>query len=261
MLILLWFSVISVHLAQAQEIERSHKNLLDTVFRELKTNVRALQTCAYTQQTTITDVGSMQERFDPNIGLGLEWQLLQVNGQDPTDKQLNDYEPKPRKRHPAVLNFDFIDTDSLKFLDQSQSRLNFSYTVAPEISNDQRQFVSHQLTLDAETRQLLELKSFATESFRIQPWMHIQEYKSVSTFRFEEQINSSVLETVRFILKAKSGKRTIEREITKQFSNLVCADPSADLEPIDLDRDQLNDNLDALVPRAETPNPLDPTNR
>ena len=200
MLILLWFSVSNVGLAQAQEIASNQKKLLDAVFRELNTDARTLQNCAYTQQTTIKDVGSMQERYDPNIGLGLEWQLLRVNGQDPTDRQLNDYEPKPRKRHPVVLNFDFIDTDSLKFLDQSQSSLKFSYSVVPETSKRLSQFVSHELTIDAETRQLLELKSFASESFRIQPWMHIQEYENVSTFRFEEQTNSSVLEQVRFIL-------------------------------------------------------------
>lgn len=252
----LLFSVSCVGVVRAQGQESSLENLLDEVFREQTADVRSLRGCAYTQLTTVKDVGSMQERFDPSVGLGLEWQLLQVNGKDPTDKQLNDYEPKLRTRHPAVLNLDFIDRDSLQLLDQSQTDLLLSFKVEPNTSESLNQHVSHRLTIHADTGQLFQLKSVASEPFRVQPWLLIQEYESVSTFRFEKQTASSVLEKVTFKLKVKSSERTLDREVTKLFSDFDCNQLSPGEDP-----KQLIDDLDTPVPSQDILNPVHPTNR
>lgn len=256
LLIALLFSVSCVGVVLAQGQDTSLEKLLDEVFRAPAVDVRSLRNCAYTQQTTIKDVGSMRERFDPSIGLGLEWQLVQVNGKDPTDKQLNDYEPKLRKRHPAVLNFDFIDTDSLQLLNQSQSNLLFSFELVPNTYESLNENVTHRLKIHSDTGQLLELKSVATEPFRVQPWLLIQEYESVSTFRFEEQTESSVLEQVVFKLRVRSSERTIEREVTKLFSDFDCNQLSTGA-----DDKQLIDDPDEFIPSEEMLNPVHPTSR
>ncbi|MYF02389.1 MAG: hypothetical protein F4227_05330, partial [Gammaproteobacteria bacterium] len=192
--------------------------LFDDVLNEVKTaDVQELKNCAYTQQTTIKDVGSMRERYDPSGGLGLEWQLLQVNGKNPTDQQVHNYDPKKRQRHPAVLNFDFIDVDSLQLLEESQSKLKLEYKVVPGAGQGLNQHVTNQLTIDSDTGQLLEVKSIALETFRIQRWTQVKVYENVSTFRFEDQTNGTVLEQITLKLELKSRGNTLNHEVTKKF--------------------------------------------
>lgn len=213
------------------------------------TEVQTLRNCAYTQQTTIKDIGRIQERFDPSAGRGLEWQLLQVNGQNPTDQQVHYYEPKPRQRHPAVLNFEFIDSDSFQLLEETQSKLQFEYKVVPSVANGLNQYVTHQLTVDSDTGQLLEMKSLAQKSFRIQRWAQIEVYENVSTFRFEKQINGTVLEQITLKLGVKSGRDKLYHEVTKQFSDFDCTQTPTSDESKDTGRGQLNDELDTPLPQ------------
>ena len=254
-LICLMFGVSIAGRAQAQINEDDLEYLIDVVFGERTADIRTLKNCAYTQRTTTSNVGSMQERYDPGIGLGLEWQLLFVNGEDPTDQQLNNYEPKSRERHPAVLNFEFIDIDSLQLQDRSQSQLRFTFKVIPSQSTGLNQHVSNQLTIDRNSGELVELKSFTTEPFRIQPWMQVQEYESVSTFRFEEQTNGSVLEQLAYTLKVNSGKQTLQREVSLQFSDFDCTNRTTDESPIETERDEPTDEVDIQVPRDTAPSP------
>lgn len=221
--VLLIFLVTVVGFAQDEINERDIVALIDKVIEDSSTKLPSLKLCAYTQLTTITDVGSVQERFDPSLGLGVEWQLLKLNGQDPTDQQINDYKQKSRKRHPAILNFDFIDTNSVQLLSQSPSKLEFAFNVLPGESTGLNQHVVNRLTVDRLRKQLIELRSFAPEPFHIKSWMQIKEYKSISTFRFEEQTNGSVLEQVKFKLSVSSGTQTMEREVTKRYSNFDCS--------------------------------------
>lgn len=225
------------------------------------TEVRTTRNCAYTLQTTIKDVGSMQERYDPSAGLGLEWQLLQLNGRDPTVQQVHNYVPKQRQRHPAVLNFDFIDHDSLQLLDESHSKLKFEYKVIPSAAQGLNLHVTHQLTIDSETGQLLEMKSIAPESFRIQSWTLVNEYENVSTFRFEDQTNGTVLEEVTFKLGVKSGRDTVYHEVTKHFSDFDCSHATTSEESMDTEGGQFNGELDSRIPLDETSNSESPSNR
>lgn len=261
-LIVLVICACSNGFVRAQEIGADLRSLLDGVLNAKETtNAQTLRNCAYTQQTTIKDVGSMQERFDPSAGLGLEWQLLRLNGKNPTEQQVHNYEPKPRQRHPAVLNFDFIDPDSVQLLDQSQSKLTFVYKVFPSAAQGLTQQVTHELTINSNTGQLLEMKSIARKSFRIQRWTHVNEYENFSTFRFEEQANGTVLERVTFKLGVKSGRNTLSREVTKEFSDFDCTHASVSEETMNTGRGQFNGELDARVPSDETSNSEGPSNR
>ena len=258
MLIAVSFSVSVVGQALVQEHSDGLKDLLENVFLDRSTEVRTLRNCAYSEETAIKDVGSMQERYDPSVGLGLEWQLLQINGKEPTAQQLHNYKAISRKRHPAVLNFDFINLDSLQLEDQSQSKLQFSYKLVPNASDGLNEFVSHKLSIHAETGQLLEIKSIASEPFRIQPWIRIQEYESVSTFRFEEQTNGTVLEQLQFKLVVKSNKHTLERAVTKRYSDFDCSNLIPAVNSTDPDQPG-NDEKD-LESYEEIQSPADSTN-
>lgn len=253
-------SVSVVGQALVQEHSGGVKESLEKIFRDRSTEVRILRNCAYSEETTIKDVGSMLERYDPSAGLGLEWQLIQINGTEPTDQQIHNYNAISRKRHPAVLNFDFIDLDSLQLQDHSQSKLQFSYELVPNASDGLNEFVSHRLSIHADTGQLLEIKSFASESFRIQPWIRIQEYESVSTFRFEEQTNGTVLEQLQFKLVVKSNKQTLEREVTKRYSDFDCSNLIPVVNSTNPDEDQLGDDENDLDPNQEIQSPADSTN-
>lgn len=247
--------VCSIDFARAQVNSEELRALFDDVLNEVNTaGVQTLKNCAYTQQTTIKHVGSMQERYDPSSGFGLEWQLLQVNGKSPTDQQVHNYEPKKRQRHPAVLNFDFIDPDSLQLLEESQSKLKLEYKVVPAVGQGLNQSVTNELTIDSGTRQLLEMKSIAQESFRIQRWTQVKVYEHISTFRFEEQTNGTVLEQVTLKLEAKSAKNTLYHEVSKQFSDFDCSYASTSEETTNTDGTQLNDESDTRVPLDETSN-------
>lgn len=261
MLVAVSFSVSVVGQALVQEHSDDLKDLLETVFRDRNTEVRTLRNCAYSEETAVKDVGSMQERYDPSVGLGLEWQLLQINGKDPTDQQLHNYKPISRKRHPAVLNFDFIVLDSLELQDQSQSKLQFSYKLVPTVSDKLNEFVSHQLSIHADTGQLLEIKSFASEPFRIQPWIRIQEYESVSMFRFEEQTNGTVLEQLQFRLVVKSNKQSLEREVTKKYFDFDCSNQTPGESSIDPNQDRFRSGENGLESDEEIQSPVDSPNR
>ncbi|MYC25224.1 MAG: hypothetical protein F4X56_04820 [Gammaproteobacteria bacterium] len=261
-LIVLVICACSTGFVRAQEIGADLRSLLDGVLNAKETTkVRTLRNCAYTQQTTIKDVGSMQERFDPSAGLGLEWQLLRLNGKSPTEQQFHNYEPKPRQRHPAVLNFEFIDIDSIQLLDKSQSKLKFVYKVLPSVAQSLNQQVAHELTIDSNTGQLLEMKSIARKSFRIHRWTHVNEYENFSTFRFEEQTKGTVLEQVTFKLGVKSGRNTLYREVSKNFSDFDCTHASISEDTMNTDGDQINDELDSRVPLDETSNSHGPSIR
>ena len=260
-LIVLVTSVCSIDFVRAQVNSGDLRTLLEDVLNAVKTvEVQTLKNCAYTQQTTIKDVGSMQERYDPSGGLGLEWQLLQVNGNAPTDQQAHNYEPKPRQRHPAVLNFDFIDRDSLQLLDETQSRLKFEYKVVPSAGRELNQHVTNQLTIDSDSEQLLEMKTIAQESFRIQQWTRVKEYENISTFRFEDQTNGTVLEQVTLKLEVKSGRNTLYHEVTKQFSDFDCTYASTIEKNKNTDESQFNDEFDTRVPLDDPSNLEDPSN-
>lgn len=254
--------VCSIDFARAQENRGDFRALFDDVLNEVKTaEVQTLKNCAYTQQTTIKDVGSMQERYDPSGGLGLEWQLLQINGKSPTDQQVHNYEPKQRQRHPAILNFDFINPDSLQLLEESQSKTKLEYKVIPAAGQRLNQHVKNQLTIDSVTGQLLELTSIAQESFRIQRWTHVKTYENVSTFRFDDQTNGTVLEQVTLKLELKSRGNTLNHEVSKQFFDFDCSYASTSEETMNSDGTRFNDESDTRVPLDETSNPEVPPNR
>ena len=253
--------VCSNDIVRAQVNSGDLRALFDDILNEVETaEVRKLKNCAYTQQTTIKDVGSTLERYDPSSGLGLEWQLLELNGKSPTDQQVHNYEPKPRQRHPAVLNFDFIDPDSLQLLDESQSKLNFEFKVVPSSGQGLNQHVKNQLTIDSATGQLLEMKSIAQEPFRIQRWTQVNEYENISTFRFEDQTNGTVLEQVSFKLEVKSGNNTLYHEVSKQFSDFDCSYASTSEDTMNTDEGQFNDESDTRVPLDDTSNSEVPPN-
>lgn len=254
--------VFSIGLVRAQAVSGDLRSLLDDVLNEDETtDVQTLRNCAYTQQTIIEDIGSIKERFDPSAGLGLEWQLLELNGQNPTAQQVHNYDPKPRQRHPAILNFDFIDPASLRLLDEIQSRLKFEYKVVPSAAKGLNQHVTHQLAIDSDTGQLVEMKSLAHESFRIQRWTHIETYENVSTFRFEKQTNGIVLEQITLKLGVKSGRDTLYHEVTKQFSDFDCTYASNSEESGNTDGGQFNGELDSQVPLDDTSNSDGPLNQ
>ena len=247
--------------AQTQSVDDDQLSIVRAILSQPVSNTKSLLTCAYTQRTTRSDVGSRKERFDPSVGLGLEWQLLSVNEKEPTDQQLNHYEPNVRARHPAILNLDYIAKDSLQLLDQSQSRLLFAFEVLPGKSTGLNQHVSNQLTIDSDRKELIELKSAASAPFHIHPWMRVQEYESISTFRYEEQTKGSVLEQVVIELKVKAGGKTLHRRITMHFSDFECTLPSTDLLPIDVELDPSAEEVDVLVPIDSSPNSDNPTTR
>lgn len=257
--LLFWLNIAGF--GQDEINERDLVELVDKVIGERFTEVLSLSLCAFTQQTTITDVGNVRERFDPSFGLGLEWQLLMVNGQDPTDQQLNDYKPRSRKRHPALLNFDFIDINSVQLMSQSPSKLQFTFKVLPGESTGLNQHVVNHLTIDRLTERLIELKSYAPEPFHIEPWMHVTEYKSVSTFRFEEQTNSSVLEQVSFKLNVNSAKQMLEQEFTKYYSNFDCSKQGDNETSMDANHSIPLDVKGLPVPLDVAPNSGDTINR
>ena len=202
----------------------------------------------------------MKERYDPSGGLGLEWQLLQINGNRPTDQQVHNYEPKPRQRHPAVLNFDFIDPASLRLLDESQTKLKFEYKVVPSAGQGLNQYVSNQLTINSDTGQLLEMKSVAQETFSIQRWTRVKVYENVSTFRFESQTNTTVLDQVILKLEMKSGRHTVYHEVTKQFLDFDCSYASTIEERSIIDGNQFDDESDIRMPLEDTSNSEFPPN-
>ena len=259
--VFLFFLVTVVGFAQAEINERDILALIDKVIGDSSTKLPSLKLCAYTQLTTITDVGSVQEHFDPSLGLGMEWQLLMVNGQRPTDQQINDYKQKSRKRHPALLNFDYIDTNSVQLLSQSTSKLHFTFNVLPGESTGLNQHVVNRLTVDRFSEQLIEIRSFAPEPFHIKSWMQIKEYTSVSTFRFEEQTNGSVLEQVKFKLSVSSGEQTLEREVTKRYSNFDCSQLDTLETFSDDDHSTSSDGREPAVPQESAPNSGDPISR
>lgn len=219
-----------------------------------------LNNCAYTQVTAVEEVGSLQERYDPSFGVGVEWKLQQVNGQKPSDQQLDEYEPTPHKRHPAVLNFDFIDFESVQLLDKFETKSVFSFKVLPHSSSRLEERVTHQLTIDTDTELLVEMRSSALESFRMFPWMRVLEYTSSSSFRFEEQTNNVVLEQFKFKLKVQSGKDTVQHEYTKNFSDFDCSSVSAGDQHLDSEPDKSKDEMDDYGPQIETLNQIDSTN-
>ncbi len=260
-IVCMFFSANVDGFAQDEINETDIAALIDKVIGDSSTKLPSLRLCAYTQLTTITDVGSILDRFDPSWGLGMEWQLLMVNGQDPTDQQFNEYKPKPSKRHPALLNFQFIDTDSMQLVSQSSSTLKFAFNVLPGASKGLNQHVVNHLTVDRFKQQLIELRSFAPEPFQIESWMHVNEYTNVSTFRFEEQTNSSVLEQVTFKLSVSSGERSLEREVTKSYSNFDCSQRGI-FEPFTDDNPSVPSNLrEPSIPQDSTPNSGDPISR
>lgn len=253
--------VCGIDFVRAQVNSGDLRTLFDDVLNEVRTaDVQALKNCAYTQQTTIKDVGSMQERYDPSGGLGLEWQLLQVNGKSPTAQQVRNYEPKPRQRHPAVLNFEFIDPDSLQLLEESQSKLKLEYKVVPAAGQALNQHVTNQLTIDSDKGQLLEMKSIAQESFRIQRWTQVKVYENVSTFRFEDETNSTVLEQVTLKLEMKSRRNTLYHQVTKQFLDFDCSYASTSEETMNTDEGLFNDESDTRAPLDDTSNSEVPPN-
>ena len=257
----LFFGVTFVGFAQDDINEKDILALIDKVIGDSSTKLPSLRHCAYTQLTTITDVGSVHERFDPSLGLGAEWQLLMVNGRDPTDQQNNDYKQKSHKRHPALLNFDFIDTNSVQLVSQSPSKLQFAFNVIPGDSTGLNQHVVNRLTVDRLRKQLIELSSFAPEPFHIKSWMRIKEYTSVSTFRFEEQTNGLVLKQVKFKLSVISGEQTLEREVTKSYSNFDCSQRKIFETFSDDNRSTPSGERAPAVPQDSAPNPGDSISR
>lgn len=182
----------------------------------------SLERCAYTLQTTKSNGELMKERFDPYFGDDKAWSLLSVNGTVPTAEQLDQYVPQERKRHPAVVSFEFIDRSTLEFMEDSAQGFVFSFDIVG--SNDGRQEdIVNSILIDPLSAQVKEVRRLAKSEFRVGSFAKVLEFETVSVFRYDNETRTVVLDMNSTHLKARTGEQTINQSLRLDFTELDCS--------------------------------------
>jgi len=229
--------------ATISEAEKAY--LIQQVFGPNAGMTSSSRMCAYTVETTINRNLSVSERYTPWESNQEQWQLLDVNGEVPTNTQFANYVPTTRQRIPSIVNFEFIDEQTLEFVEEDLEGIRFSFEFKKKYKNDRvHSNLSNTIVIDPVFGRLKEITSEAREPFKVFPWLKVKHYGSTQTFEHVTELDSEVL--TRFTLKVhlKSGRTTIDRDLQINYHSFDCATPNVE------DR-ELNEDNDS-VPEAQS---------
>lgn len=211
--------------ATISEAEKTY--LIQRVFEPNARMTSSLHQCTYTVETTIDGKLSVSERYTPWESKQNQWQLLDVNGEVPTNTQFANYFPTTRQRIPSIVNFEFIDEQTLTFVEEDLEGIRFSFEFEKEFKNDSvHSNLSNTVVIDPVFGRLTEITSEAHEPFKVLPWLKVNHYESTQTFEYETEIDSEVL--TRFTLKVhlKSGRTIIDRDLQINYHSFDCTMPN-----------------------------------
>lgn len=229
--------------ATISEAEKAY--LIRQVFEPNAGMTSSSQTCAYTVETTINRNLRVSERYTPWESKQEQWQLRDINGEVPTNTQFANYVPPTRQRIPSIVNFEFIDEQTLEFVEEDLEGIRFSFEFKKKYKNDRvHSNLSNTVVIDPVFGRLKEITSEAREPFKVFPWLKVKRYESTQTFEHVTELDSEVM--TRFTLKVhlKSGGTTIDRDLQINYHSFDCAMPNVE------DR-ELNEDND-FVPEAQS---------
>ncbi|MXX95646.1 MAG: hypothetical protein F4Y65_08185, partial [Gammaproteobacteria bacterium] len=119
--------------ATISEAEKAY--LIRQVFEPNAGMTSSSQTCAYTVETTINRNLRVSERYTPWESKQEQWQLRDINGEVPTNTQFANYVPPTRQRIPSIVNFEFIDEQTLEFVEEDLEGIRFSFEFKKKYKN------------------------------------------------------------------------------------------------------------------------------
>lgn len=240
--------------AVSEEITKSDiEFLVDRIFVTAMADSK--EGCAYTVRTTIGDGNETRERYDPYFDDEQAWSLVSVNGAVPTAKQLDRYEPDKRLRHPAVLSFDFIDSSTIKFVEQTPEELEFSFELSRELQFEDETSINNTVLINPISAQINEIRRKSTETFKVGKFARVFEFEAIDRFEFEEETQSVVLTASSIRLRARTGELIVDQTIRRTFSEFDCSTVPVDV-PVRLREDPQEEQDQLFIePR---PTVLDP---
>ncbi len=215
---LLWSSLNVI--AQPSEADISY--MIERAFVSNPNPIQILTNCAYTQNTEVAGIGTMTERFVPNLAEDQPWQLIETNGEELSIEQLVQYVPLSRKRHPAIVDVTQIETESLNFVEETDEGMKFAFKRRDRESWFDAGSIENTVIINPFLGDLVEIRRRAKEPFRVQPWMKVEEYDHISTFQYNEETEGIVLESLELKIAVRSGRETLERILRVDFEEFDC---------------------------------------
>lgn len=238
-----WFSNSPLE-ATITEAEKTY--LIQQVFEPKDRTTSSLRQCAYTVETTINRDRNVSERFTPWESKQNQWQLLNVNGEAPAGTQVANYVPTTRQRIPSIVNVEFIDEKTLKFVEEDLEGIRFSFAFKEKYKNARvHSNLSNTVVIDPIFARLIEITSEAREPFKMFPWLTVNHYECTQTFEHITELGSAVLTRFTLSVELKSGRTQIDQDLLIEYHSFDCTAPTSE------DR-EINDDIDsAPAPQSE----------
>ena len=183
--------------------------------------------CSYVR-TRINDGDIKRERYHAGDMVS-SWELLQVNGREPTQAELRRYardaEHKDR-RHPLDFDLrDMVDPDHWRLRAETDDQAVFEFRLRPNEDLDERMVdkVRGVLVVDKDRLQPVRISIENTEPAFVAPLVRVAEYSQEMRFRWEPAIGAAVLAETETNMRGRAvGLKLLRRHKVVRYSDYQC---------------------------------------
>ena len=189
--------------------------------------------CSYTR-TRIDGGESKHERYHAG-DVVTSWELVSVDGRDPTPAELRRYardgEHRDR-RHP--LDFDLrsmVDPDHWRLQSETDSQAVFEFRLRANEELDERlvEKVKGVLVLDKQRLQPVRITIENTQPAYVAPLVRVAEYRQEMRFRWQSAVGASVLTETETTMRGRAvGLKALRRHKLVRYSDYRCGGGIAD---------------------------------
>lgn len=194
----------------------------------------AEERCSYTR-TVIEDGETKRERYHAGE-LVSAWELLAVDGREPTPSELRRYARKAKeldRRHPLEFDLrEMVDPDHWQLQSESETQAVYEFRLRPDEELDARLVdkVRGELVVDKTRLQPVRITIENTEPAYVAPLVRVAQYAQELAFDWDPAVGASVLRERETRMRGRAvAFKVIERHKTVRYSDYQCEGAPGDL--------------------------------
>ena len=193
------------------------------------------------EQYTPSDEVAANPRDQDQVG----WHLVSIEGREPTEKEIEEYEHRGGKLYPYLELYELVDFDHLAVADRSANRVVYETKPTLEFleKNDAGMLNNHvttTLVVDPASRRLDFVTTKLDEGFKPNPFMRVYEFDQSLNYEYIPEVGEVVLTRLRMQADVKFvviRRRFHLNADLSDFSCPVALQPAVCDEPAPLDID------------------------